>query len=433
MKKISDYFYEIAKNKLFKLNRSLTGKDTYKTIQIIKKEFPKLQIKSFKSGTRVYDWSIPIEWNVNYAYVEDKHKKKIIDFKLNNLHLIGYSQPFEGFLNKIQLLNKIYTLKKNKTAIPYVTSYFKKNWGFCTSEIFKKKLEKKYKNKDLFKIKIDSKFNTKGRMHYGELVIKGKSNHEILISTYICHPSMANNELSGPIVSMSLIKYFLRRKNNKTLRFIFIPETIGAIAYLNRNMTQLKKNIISGFNLTCVGDEGGLSYVQSKYKNTLIERIISKMSISKKINIKKYSFLQRGSNERQFNSPGADLPLITICKSKFGTFKEYHTSKDDFNLVTKKGIYQSFSFLVQLIKDIDKELVPKANIIGEPFLQKRNMIDRSDHENQKYNYKGRDILDILQFCDGTNTIKEISKYTKINIKEINKVLIKLKKLKIISI
>ena len=244
---------------------------------------------------------------------------------------------------------------------------------------------------------------------------------------------MANNELSGPIVSMSLIKYFMKKKNNKTLRFIFIPETIGALAYINRNITKLKKNIISGFNLTCVGDEGGLSYIQSKYKNTLTEKIISKICKSKKINIKRYSFLERGSNERQFNSPGVDLPIITVCKSKFATFKEYHTSKDDFNLVTKKGIYQSFSFLVNLIKNIDKELIPKVTIIGEPFLQKRNMIDRSNHENQKYNYKGRDTLDVLQFCDGTNTVKEISKYTKINTKQISKVLIKLKELKIVSI
>ena len=433
MKKISNYFYEIAKNKLFKLNRSLTGKDTYKTIQIIKREIPKLKIKTFKSGTRVYDWNVPIEWNVNSAYVEDKYKKRIIDFKLNNLHLVGYSQPFEGFLNKIQLLDKINSLKKNKTAIPYVTSYFKKNWGFCTSETFKKKLEKNYKNKDLFKIKIDTKFNKKGKMHYGELVIKGKSDQEILISTYICHPSMANNELSGPIVSG--IKINLK----VLLFFVFIKylikliETIGALAYINRNITKLKKNIISGFNLTCVGDEGGLSYIQSKYKNTLTEKIISKICKSKKINIKRYSFLERGSNERQFNSPGVDLPIITVCKSKFATFKEYHTSKDDFNLVTKKGIYQSFSFLVNLIKNIDKELIPKVTIIGEPFLQKRNMIDRSNHENQKYNYKGRDTLDVLQFCDGTNTVKEISKYTKINTKQISKVLIKLKELKIVSI
>ena len=205
-------YYNLGKNILFPINRSLTGNGTKKTLNIIKKEFPKLKIKKIKSGTRVFDWKIPSEWNVKEAYVLDKFKNKIIDFQVNNLHLIGYSVPINKILNRDQFYRNLFYLKKQPNAIPYITSYYKKFWGFCTTYNNKKKFDKKYKTKDLFNIVIKSNFK-KGFLNYGELVLKGKSAQEILISTYICHPSMANNELSGPIVSMGLINYFQKKKN----------------------------------------------------------------------------------------------------------------------------------------------------------------------------------------------------------------------------
>ena len=167
-------------------------------------------------------------------------------------------------------------------------------------------------------------------------MIKGSSKQEILITTYICHPSMANNELSGPIVSMSLISYFLKKEIKKTLRFIFIPETIGSITYINKNFQKLRSNVIGGYNISCVGDENKFSCILSKYKNSLSDFAL--LETFKKFNskFKKYSFLDRGSDERQFNSPFIDLGITTICKSKFGNFKEYHTSLDNFSFVTKK-------------------------------------------------------------------------------------------------
>ena len=216
-------YFNLCKNKLFPLCRSITGKGIEKTLKIIKTEFPRLKIYKIKSGEKIFDWKIPMQWDINDAYIIDKNKKKIIDFKKNNLHIVGYSHPVNKNIKLNNLLKRINTLPKQPRAIPYCTSYYKKYWGFCITDEQKNKIKKKYNKNDKFKVVIRSKFK-KGYLKYGELLIKGKSKQEILISTYVCHPSMANNELSGPIVSMSLINFFLKKKKlAKTLRFIFIP------------------------------------------------------------------------------------------------------------------------------------------------------------------------------------------------------------------
>jgi aminopeptidase-like protein len=261
-------YYNVAKIKLFPLTRSLTGNGVKKTLNIIQKELPKLKIKKFKSGTKVFDWNIPEEWNVTDAYVIDKYNNKIIDFKKNNLHLVGYSIPIKKILQKKELFKNLHFLKNQPKAIPYVTSYYKRRWGFCISYNEYKILDKRYSFNDKFKVVINSNLNKKGNLNYGELILKGKSQKEILISTYICHPSMANNELSGPIVSMGLINFFKNKKLNKTLRFVFIPETIGSISYLNKNLKYLKENVIAGYNLSCIGDERQHSCMFSKYQNS---------------------------------------------------------------------------------------------------------------------------------------------------------------------
>ena len=237
-------FYNIAKNQLFRINRSLTGQGVVRTLNIIKREFPNLKIKKINSGTKVFDWKIPPEWNVVDAYILDKNDKKIIDFKKNNLHLIGYSIPVKKTLTKKYLFKNLYFLKNQPSAIPYITSYYKKKWGFCISYNRYKELDKIYSAKDKFKVVIKSSLKNNGNLNYGELILKGRSKKEIFISTYICHPSMANNELSGPIVSMGLINYFRKQKLNKTLRFIFIPETIGSISYLSINLKHLQKMLL---------------------------------------------------------------------------------------------------------------------------------------------------------------------------------------------
>ena len=424
-------FYNIGK-KLFPLNRSITGKDTFKSLQIISKNFKKFKIKKIQSGKKVFDWKIPPEWNVKEAYILDKDNNKIIDFKKNNLHLVGYSKKTKLILTKDKLLKKLHSLKKYPTAIPYITSYYKKYWGFCITENLKKKIQKKYNSFDKFKILIDSRFNKKGFLNYGEYFLKGKSNKEILISTYICHPSMANNELSGPIVSMSLISYFMKLNNYYSIRFLFIPETIGSIAFICKNFEKLKKNVFCGFNLTCIGDDLNHSYILSKYKNSPSDEAL--LLSYKKLKIKKpveYSFLQRGSDERQFNSPGVDLKITSVFRTKYGEYKEYHTSLDNFDLVTKKGIRGGFNVVKKAIEIIQSKKFPKASILCEPFLSKRKLYPTLSGS-EKINIKTTNILDFLQFSDGKNSLEKISKLTKIDIKKVNKIYKNLKQIKLIN-
>ena len=423
-------YYNLAKKVLFPICRSLTGPGVRKTLKIIKEKIPKLKIKSIKSGTKVFDWIVPPEWDVTDAYVLDKDGLKIIDFKKNNLHLFGYSIPLEKTLTKKDLFKNLYFLKKRPKAIPYITSYYQKRWGFCISYDEFKKFDKKYSLKDKFRIVINSSFKNNGCLNYGELVLNGKSKQEILISTYICHPSMANNELSGPIVSMGLIDYFSKQKLNKTLRFIFIPETIGSISYLSLNLSYLKQNIIGGYNLSCIGDEGQHSCMFSKYNNSPSDEAIIEAYRKNKINnYKIYSFLKRGSDERQYNSPGVDLRISSIFRTKYGEYPEYHTSLDDFNLVTLKGITGGFNVTKTAIKIILKNIYPKYKVLCEPHMDKRDLYPTLSTTN-KIKLTG-DYMNFLQYADGYNSLKKISNLIKLDLKSVKKINSTLKKNKLI--
>jgi aminopeptidase-like protein len=429
---ILDEYYNLAKKILFPINRSITGKGIKKSLEIIKKKIPNLKIYKIKSGTKVFDWRIPPEWDLYDAYVLDKNKKKIINFKENNLHIVGYSQPINKLINKKELLKHTYS-SPIKNAIPYITSYYKKSWGFCISEIQKKKIKKKYKSKDLFTAVINSKLNPDGNLVYGELIIPGQSQQEILISTYICHPSMANNELSGPIVSMCLINYFSNIKYlKKTIRFIFIPETIGSISYLSKNIFKLKKNIIGGYNLSCIGDERQHSCILSKYENTPADDALIESYKKLKIKYKKYSFLERGSDERQYNSPGVDLPIASIFRSKYEKYPEYHTSLDNFEtVVTKKGIRGSYKLAKTAISILLKKIMPKNKILCEPQMSKRNLYPYISSNNRPKITKN--IMNFLQYADGKNDLKKIAKLINISMKEVAKIKKILLKQKLIEI
>ncbi len=412
-------FYKIGREELFPICRSITGKGTLKTLKIIKNSFNDLKIIKIKSGTKVFDWSIPEEWNIKDAYVLDKFKKKLISFQSNNLHVLNYSKKYIGYVSKKKLIQHLYSLKQQPDAIPYLTSYYKKRWGFCVSENQKKKIIKKYNENDKFFVKIDSSHNKKGNLNFGELILTGKSKQEILISTYVCHPSMANNELSGPIVAQSLINYFKKKKLNKTIRFLFIPETIGSISYIYHNYKHLKDKVIGGYNLTCIGDDRMHSCLLSKYGNTPADKCLLMAYKKLQINFKKYSFLDRGSDERQFNSPKIDLPIASIFRSKYETYPEYHTSEDNFNIVTLKGLKGGYNVAKKAITLLDKITIPKSKVICEPNLGRRGLyptLGQRMNEN-----RSKKILDFLQYSDGKNDLSEISKIIKVSKKEAYKI------------
>ena len=419
-------FYDLGKNILFPICRSLTGNGVRKTLKIIKKNFPLLKIKKIKSSTKVFDWSIPSEWNISDAYVLDKNGLKIIDFSVNNLHLVGYSEPINKTFTKNELFKNIHYLQNQPEAIPYITAYYKKRWGFCISYNQFKKFQKKYSVKDNFKVVIQSSFKKNGYLNYGELVLPGKSKQEILISTYICHPSMANNELSGPMVSMGLIDYFKTKKLSKTLRFIFIPETIGSIAYLSKNLDYLKNNVIGGYNLSCIGDDRQHSCMFSKYHNSPSD--IAMIEAYKKLkidNYKVYSFLKRGSDERQYNSPGIDLPITSIFRTKYGEYPEYHTSLDNFNLVTLKGVTGGFNVAKKSIEVILENIYPKFKVLCEPQMGKRGLYPLLSTKTKSKLIIS--YMDFLQYSDGSNSLKKISNLINVSdeaSKKINSTLLK---------
>ncbi len=423
--------------KLFPIYRSLTGEGVRKTLSIIKSEIPNLKINYFKSGKKVFDWKIPPEWSVKDAYIKNEKGEKVVDFKKNNLSLVVYSEPINKVIKTNDLKKHIFTIPNKPNWIPYITSYYKKFWGFCMSENDKKK----FLIGKRFKVKISSKFNKNGKMNYGELFIKGKSNKEILITTYICHPQMANNEISGPTISTFLAKYFRNKKNNFSLRFLFLPETIGSIAYINKYLNKLKKNVIAGYVLTCVGDEGNFSLIPSKINDSLSNRVAHEVFKKNKIKFNEYTFLERGSDERQFNSPGVDLPIASITRTKYGLYPEYHTSADNFNIVTKKGLNKSFFIIKKIIQEIQNLKIPSPNIICEPFLSKRNLYPKFSaikgvKQNNKIskgiiNVNSQKLLDFYMYCSGFRDLNSIAKKINISRLEASKCFKLLKKNKII--
>ena len=413
-------YYNLGKNILFPICRSITGKGTLKTLKLIKKEFKDLKIKKIKSGEKVFDWVIPPEWNIKEAYIVDKNGVKIVDFKNNNLHIIGYSIKVNRIIKKKDLIKNLFYLKAQPEAIPYITSYYKKRWGFCLTYNQFKEINIKYSDEDAFKVVINSNLNNNGSLNYGELIIKGKSRKEILISTYICHPSMANNELSGPIVSMSLINYFIGKKLNKTLRFIFIPETIGSIAYLSRNLKYLKRYVIGGYNLSCIGDERKHSCMLSKNENSPSDEAL--LLSYKKMNIRNYKiypFLNRGSDERQYNSPGIDLGITSIFRSKYTEYPEYHTSLDNFDVVTLKGLTGGYNLAKNSIKIIQNNTYPISKILCEPQMGKRGLYPTLSVKSRRKETKK--FMDFLQYSDGFNSLNKISKLINLDIKSTKKI------------
>src|SRR3989338_5820522 len=264
-KEIGKKMYGLVKE-LFPICRSITGEGVRETLRIIKRQIP-INAYEVPTGTKVFDWTVPEEWNIKDAYVLDESGKKILDFKKNNLHVVSYSVPVDKIVDLSEFQEHLYSLPDQPEAVPYVTSYYEKRWGFCLADKERRKLKK-----GKYRVLIDSELK-KGSLTYGEVIVPGRSKKEVFLSTYICHPSMANNELSGPAVTTFLAKWILNRERHYSYRIIFIPETIGALTYLSKNLAVMRKNMVAGFNVTCVGDERAYSFMPSRPGNTYADKI----------------------------------------------------------------------------------------------------------------------------------------------------------------
>ena len=400
--------HSLAK-RLWPINRSITGEGVRKTLLVLKELNPKLSINEVPSGTKVFDWEVPREWHVNDAYIITPSGKKICNFKENNLHLLGYSIPIQKKINLKELQKYLYSIPEQPSAIPYVTSYYEERWGFCLSQNERDLLEE-----GDYLVFVDSKLFD-GSLTYGEIFIKGSSDKEIFLSTYICHPFMANNELSGIVVSSYIANWIANKKDNRfSYRFVFIPETIGSITYLSKNIKRLKSKVFAGYNITCVGDNRGYSYLPSRNGNTISDlvgkHVLKHIDPAYKI----YEWKDRGSDERQYCSPGVDLPIATIMRTKYGMYEEYHTSLDDLvNVVTPEGLQGGYNIIKLAIEALENNKYPKVNFICEPQLGKRGMYPTLSTKASSTEVNL--IMDIISYSDGNSSLIEIAELCKVPI------------------
>ena len=400
-KEIEEYF-----DRLWPLNRSLTGNGNRETLKIIE-EIVELNISEIPSGTKCFDWTVPPEWNVREAWVKDSSGKKIIDFSISNLHLVGYSEPFQGNLSLSELKQHLYSLPDQPSLIPYTTSYYKRRWGFCISHNQLLQLKE-----DVYEVFIDSTLDEKGSMTIADAVIHGNSPKEILFTTYICHPSMANNELSGPLVS-SFIYHALKKREGTlkyTYRFVFAPETIGSIYYLSKHGDDLKENLIAGLVITTVGDSGNYTYKKSRAENSLTNRAVETILSNSDKDYQVEDFFPMGSDERQYCSPGFNLPVGSLMRTRYGKYKEYHTSGDDKSFISFSAMAETIEIYLDFVELIENNCKP-INLLPlcEPQLGKRGLYPDISSSSEKTK-KIEAIQWVLNYSDGMHdTIDIINK------------------------
>jgi aminopeptidase-like protein len=400
-------------NQIFPIYRSFTGDGVRRTLKIIKEQIP-LNIQDVASGDKIYDWTIPDEWRVKNAFVKNEKGEMIVDFNKNKLHLMVYSIPIEGWFTFDELKENIFTLPEQPDLIPYKTSYFGRRYGFCLTHNDFMKMDPTQK----YFVKIDTEF-IKGSLTYADLLIKGKTNKELLISTYICHPSLGNDNTSGIVLTTFLAKFLLKKENYYSYRFVFAPETLGSIVYINKNYATLKKNVIGGYIVTCVGDKGDFTYLQTRNGDSLVDRTTkSVLNELYKTNHKVVGYKNCWSDERQYNFPGMGLNVGSLMRTKYGSYPEYHTSADDLNLISSVNIQESLDAYIKCLDLFEKNRIYKSDTVCEPYLTKYNMYPTTascgiNASKEKRNF--RNTLEILHYCDGGKDLIEISEILDIDI------------------
>ncbi len=389
--------YALAE-RLYPICRSITGNGVRETLAILN-EFIPLSIVEVPSGTKVLDWEIPDEWNIRDAWIKDSSGEKIVDFKKLNLHVVNYSVPVDKTLELKELKEHLHTIPDSPYWIPYRTSYYNPQWGFCMPHHQFINLEE-----GEYQVKIDSEVKP-GSLTYGELLIPGNTKEEVLFSCHICHPSLCNDNLSGIVLAAELAGILNKLDLHYSYRFLFIPATIGSIAWLSKN-DEILQNIKYGMVLTLLGDSTPFQYKKTRQGNAEIDRIMEYLLINNR-GSKILEFSPYGYDERQFCSPGFNLPVGRLTRTPFEEFPEYHTSADNLNFIGIKNLGDSLSLLMQFISMVEgnKKYI-NVNPKGEPQLGKRGLYNTMGGQRHEKAFQMA-LLWILNLSDGDHTLLDI--------------------------
>ena len=409
-------------SRLYPICRSILGKGFRRSLDIIG-EIVDLNKFEVKSGANILDWTVPDEWNIKDAYIVTPLGKKIAQFKKHTLHVVNYSIPVNKKISFDELKKHLYFLPEKPNAIPYVTSYYNRTWGFCISYNQYKKL-----TKGTYKVFIDSNISP-GKLVYSNKLIPGKSKKEILLSTYLCHPQMANHEIAGPLVWSMLYKILKKTgPHNFSYRFLICPENIGSAAFLHYSKKKVK-NIIAGYVINFVGHGKELTYKKSRIGNSLADSAAENILEHSNFPVKTIDFFPDGSDERQFCSPGFNLPIGLIMRKAYGKFKEYHTSLDNPKMVSFKTIIETIKIYHEVLLTIENNFIPIGKVqFGSPQLSKSKIPlygkimfrtpdlsvvnDNSHKHDRKDIERTRFILEVLNLADGSIDLLEIAKKKK---------------------
>jgi aminopeptidase-like protein len=385
---------------LYPICRSITGDGVRRTLEIVDREIG-LEVHEVPSGTQVLDWTVPREWNVRDAWVANAAGERVIDFQESNLHLLGYSVPVRATMPLAELKRHLFTLPDHPDWVPWRTSYYAEGWGFCASQRLVDGLPE-----GAYEVCVDTTL-ADGHLTYGEHLIEGHTTDEVLVSCHVCHPSLANDNLSGIAVATRLARLLGEARPRYSYRFLFAPGTIGSITWLARNEDRLDR-VRHGLVLACVGDPGGFTYKRSRRGDAEIDRVVAHVLGRSGRPHRVVDFSPYGYDERQYCSPGYDLPVGSLSRTPYAQYPEYHTSADDLDLVGPTQLQESLEVCREVVQVLEanrryQNLSPK----GEPQLGRRGLYGqiggRSDAEERQMA-----MLWVLNLSDGDHSLLDVA-------------------------